>query len=79
MMLAQTFFGRSENREPISAKEIFFLFCITQSRPIESDTSVIKNLNRIALSTIGLIHVGGTITHISYALGLLNQLSHLLL
>lgn len=77
MMLAQTFFGRSENREPVSAEEIFFLFCITQSRPVESATFLIENLEHIALSTVGPIHVGGTITHIAYALSLLNQLSHL--
>lgn len=77
MVLAQTFFGRSEHNEPISADELLFLFCITQSCSVEYGTFLIANLEGIALSTEGPIHVGRTFTHIAYALGLLNQLSHL--
>lgn len=57
MILAQTFFGRSETDELVSTEEIFFLFCITQSRPIESGTFLIENLELTSKSTEGPIHV----------------------
>lgn len=71
MILAHTFFGRSVSDEPVSAKEIFFFFCNTQSYPVDSGTFLIENLELTAKSTEGPIHVGGTVTHIAYAQGLL--------
>lgn len=77
MILAQTFFGKSEIDDHVSAKEIFMLFCTTQSRPVASRNFLIDNLNLTSKSSEGPIHVGGTMTHITYALGIIIKLSHL--
>lgn len=53
------------------------LFCTTHSCPVASGNFLIDNLNLIAISSKGLIHVRGTITHMAYALGLIKKLSHL--
>lgn len=77
MILAQTFFGRSEGREPISADKLLFLCCVSESEPVESGTFLIVNLDGVARSTEGPIHAGGTVTQRAYALKIQNQLSHL--
>lgn len=77
MILAQTFFGRSEGSKPISAEELFFLCRVVESELVEFWTFLIANLEGVDRSTKGPIHVGGTVPLISYALNLKNQLSHL--
>lgn len=76
MILAQNFFGRSEGSEPISAEELLFL-CVAELEPIESGTFLIANLDGVVRYTKGPIHVGGTVTQITYTLKIQNQLSHL--
>lgn len=53
------------------------LFCTTQSRPITYGNFLIDNLNLTSRFSEGPIHVGGTVTHIAYALGLFSKLSYL--
>lgn len=74
MILAQTFFGRSEGSEPISAEELMFLCRAAESKLVEYGTFLIANLDGISRSTECPIHVGGTVTHIAYVLNLQNQL-----
>lgn len=78
MILAQTFFGKSETDEHVSAEEIFMLFCTTQSRPVASRNFLIDNLNLTVRSSEGPIHVGEIVTHITYTLSLISKLSHLI-
>lgn len=77
MILSQTFFGRREGSELINVEELLFLCCIAKSEPVKSGTFLITNLEGVARSTEGLIHVGRTVIQIVYALKLQNQLSHL--
>lgn len=77
MTLIQTFFGKGETDDHVSAEEILMLFCTVQSRPIASGNFLIDNLNMTARSSVGLIHVGRTVTHIAHALGLKTKISHL--
>lgn len=77
MILARTFFGKSETDDHVSAEEIFMLFCTTLSRLIASVNFLINNLNLTSRSPEGPIYVGGTVTRIAYALGLFSKLSHL--
>lgn len=77
MILAHTFLGKSDIDTHVSAKEILFLFCITQSRPGASGNFLIDNLNLTTKFSEEPIHVGGTVTHIASALGLDRKLVHL--
>lgn len=77
MILAHTFLGKSDIDTHVSAEEVLFLFCITQSCPVASGNFLIDNLNLTANSSEGLIHVGGTVSHIASALGLDRRLVHL--
>lgn len=76
MILAHTFLGKSDIDTHISVEEILFLFCTTQSHPVASGNFLIDNLNLTANSSEGLIHVGGTVSHITSALGLDRKLVH---
>ena len=77
MILAHTFVGKSDIDTHVSAEEILFLFYITQSRPVASGNFLIDNLNLTTNSSEGLIHVGGTVSHIASALGLDRKLVHM--
>lgn len=77
MILAQTFFGKGETDDHVNAEEILMLFCTVHSRPIASGNFLMDNLNFTARSSKGLIHVEGTVTHITHALGLTTKISHL--
>lgn len=79
MVLAQTFFGRCENMELVSKEDLFIIFSVFQSRPINSAAFLLSSLDKIANSTRGYILVGGKITHIALALGLNNQIENLVL
>lgn len=70
MNLSQTFFGMSDGSEPNSVEELMFLYRITESEPVKSRTFLITNLEGVAKSIEGLIHVGGTATQITYSLKL---------
>lgn len=55
------------------------MFSVFQSHPIHYATFLLANLNTIANSTRGYIHVGGIITSIAIVVGLQNQVTHLTL
>lgn len=77
MILVHNFIGKSDIDTDVSAEEILFLFCITQSYPVASGDFLIDNLNLTAKSSEGLIHMGGIVTHIAFSLGLDRKLVHL--
>lgn len=77
MVLAQTFFRKSENTDTVSKEELFILFRVFQSRPIHSATFLLASMNIIANSTRGYIHVGGIVTFIALTIGLPNKVTHL--
>lgn len=77
MVLTQTFFGRSENTDTITKEELFIMFSVFQSRPINSTTFLFANLDKISQSTQGPILVGEIATSITFVVGLQNQVAHL--
>ena len=76
-ILAHTFLGKNDTDTHVSAEEIFFLFCTTQSCPVACGNFLLWNLHLTASSSEGIIHVGGTVTQIASALGLDSKLLHL--
>ena len=77
MILCHTFFGRSYCNHLVTAEEILFLYCASQSRPIASGAFLIESLNMAASSSEGYLHAGGNVTLIASALGLDSQLLRL--
>lgn len=77
MVVAQTFFGKAENIGQVSKEEVYFMFNVFQSRPINSEAFLLACLDKVANSIIGNIYVGVTVTHIALALGLRNQVARL--
>lgn len=77
MVLAHTLFRRCENMEPFTKEKLFIIFSVFQSRLINSATFLLSSLYKISNSTRGFILVGGVVTHIALALGLRNQITHL--
>jgi hypothetical protein len=77
MIIAHTFLGKSDPDTRVSAEEIFFMYCTTQSRPVDCGAFLIESLYLNARSAVSPIHVGSTVTHIASALGLDRRLFHL--
>ena len=77
MILAHTFLGKADVDVHVSEEEIFFLLCVKQSHPVACGNFLLWNLGLSAKSTKGIIHVGGMVTQITYALGLTSKLLHL--
>ena len=77
MILCHTFFGRSYCDHLVTAEEILFLYCASQSRPIASGGFLIESLEQTARSAVGLIHSGGNVTQIASALGLDSMIAQL--
>ncbi|KAI5443202.1 hypothetical protein KIW84_012023 [Lathyrus oleraceus] len=77
MILAHSFLGRPDVETLLSEKEIFLLFCASQSRPVGCGNFLLCSLNGVSRSTEGVIHVGGIITQIAVTLGLSRKLLHL--
>lgn len=72
MVVAQTFFGKARNIGPLSMEELFLMFIIFQSIPINYVSFLLAGLDKVANQEIENIYVGGIITHIDIALGLRN-------
>ncbi|XP_058762818.1 uncharacterized protein LOC131636188 [Vicia villosa] len=70
IILCHTFFGRSYGDHLVTAEEVLFIYCASQSRPITSGGFLIESLDHTARSTVGFIHSGGNVTQIASALGL---------
>lgn len=77
MILTHSFLGKSDIDTHVSVEEILFLFCISQSCPVTYGKFLIDNLNLTTNSSKGIIHVGGTVSHIASAIGLDRKLVHL--
>jgi hypothetical protein len=77
MIIAHTFLGKSDTDTHVSAEEIFFMYCTTQSRPVACGDFLIESLYLNARSAASPIHVGSMVTHIASALGLDRRLFHL--
>ncbi|KAI5396302.1 hypothetical protein KIW84_062494 [Lathyrus oleraceus] len=77
MIIAHTFLGKSDPDTHVSAEEIFFMYCTTQSRPVDYGAFLIESLYLNARSVASPIHVGSTVTHIDSTLELNRRLSHL--
>jgi hypothetical protein len=77
MIIAHTFLGKSDIDTHAQAEEIFFMYCTTQSRPVDCGAFLIESLYLNARSAVSPIHIGSTVTHIASALGLDRRLSHL--
>ncbi|KAI5414228.1 hypothetical protein KIW84_058388 [Lathyrus oleraceus] len=74
-LYAQTFFGKARNIDPVSREELFFIFSLFQSRPINFAAFLLTSLYRVANKVIENIYVDGTVTHIAIASGLCNQIA----
>ncbi|KAI5441730.1 hypothetical protein KIW84_010975 [Lathyrus oleraceus] len=77
MIIAHTFLGKSDPDIHVSVKEIFFMYCTTQSRPVDCRAFLIESLYLNARSAMSPIHVGSMVTHIASSLGLDRRLFHL--
>lgn len=77
MILAYTLFRKKESITFVSKDEIFIIFCVFQSRPVNAATFMLANLDRIAHATQGPILIGGLVIMIVAAIGLRIPLSHL--
>lgn len=75
MILAYTLFGKPESSTSVSRDELFILFCIFQSRPVNVATFMLANLYKIAHTTHGPILIGGQVTMIAATLALRTTLS----
>lgn len=54
-ILAHTLLGKEENITSVSRDELFIMFCVFQSQPINVATFMLSNLDRIAQNTNGPI------------------------
>lgn len=72
MVLAQIFFGKSDNIDTISKEELFIMLYIFQSLPVYYVAFLLANLDLIAKSTRGNIFFGGIVTSIALVVGLRN-------
>ncbi|KAI5442121.1 hypothetical protein KIW84_011261 [Lathyrus oleraceus] len=61
----------------MSREELFFIFSIFQSKPINSAAFLLAILARVSNQKIENIYVSGIVTHIDITLGLCNQVAHL--
>lgn len=77
MVVAQIFFRKEENVGPISKEEMFIMFSVFQSRPINFAAFLLACLDNVDNSITRNIYVGGTVTHIALTLGLYNQVAYL--
>lgn len=77
MVTAQTFYGKAENNGSMSRDGMNFIFSIFKCRPINSADFLLDGLDRVENEKVENIYMGGTVTHISIALGLRNQVAHL--
>lgn len=77
MVLAYTLFGKPESNTIVSRDELFILFCVFHSMPVNVETFMLANLDRIAHATHGSILIGGQVTMIVAALALRTALSRI--
>lgn len=70
MVLAKTLFGKCENITTVSKEELFIIFCVLQSKPVNAATFMLASLDRIAKKTHRTILVEGLATMIASVIGL---------
>ncbi|XP_050901105.1 uncharacterized protein LOC127107822 [Lathyrus oleraceus] len=69
-ILAHTLFGKEKNITVVSKDELFIMYCVSQTRPVNAATFMIANLCRITQEDYRPISVGGLVTMITHAMGL---------
>lgn len=70
MVLAHTFFGKSDNNDIVSKEELFIMLCVFKFGPVHYDAFLLVNLDTIAKSTRGIIFFSGIVTSIALVVGL---------
>ena len=77
MILAYTLFGKAESDNNVSRDELFIMFCVFQSRPVNGATFMFDILCRISRADYGPILIGGLVTKIADAMGFRTRLSQI--
>ncbi|MCI22708.1 hypothetical protein A2U01_0043884, partial [Trifolium medium] len=67
-VLAQSVFVRGDSSGNVNSKELFFIDCVFQSRPIHTAAFMLANMQTIAEAKKGAIVIGGLITSLAPAL-----------
>ncbi|MCI02100.1 hypothetical protein A2U01_0023132, partial [Trifolium medium] len=77
MIIAHTFFGKPVNNTTVSKAELFMMFCVYQSRPINAATFILVNFVKIIEDPTHHISIGGFVTFLARAIGLHTPLSQI--
>lgn len=70
MVLAHTLFGKCENITIVSKEELIILFCVFQSRHINTVTFMLASLDIISQAVVKPILIRGLVTMIVVTIGL---------
>ncbi|KAK2423477.1 hypothetical protein QL285_033928 [Trifolium repens] len=70
MIIAHTFFGKQPNNTTVTKEELFLMFCISQSSPVNAAAFLLSNFTKIIENPTRRISIASFVTFLAKALDL---------